>query len=231
MKIQILKKRIIKNFLVAGVFTIIFSSTFYFYHSKKSGVESKISAINEETSQFNIELADLQSKTAEIKKYKDLWQTIPANKKNTEGIKIDEINAKLTSIANKYGISNPKIKLSLPEIIKAGVFDLKTANVMITTASINFTAINDIKATMFANEFLNSLQGYQVVTSFNISKTKEYTLQELLDVSTGRSSGAVNGKIDFFWYVYKDLEKKPSETKNPGTENKVEVSDAKKEAN
>ncbi len=231
MKIQILKKRIIKNFLVAGVFTIIFSSTFYFYYSKKSGVDSKILAINEETSQFNIELADLQSKTAEIKKYKDLWQTISTNKKNTEGIKIDEINAKLTSIANKYGISDPKIKLSLPEVIKAGVFDLKTANVMMTTASINFTAINDTKAVMFANEFINSLKGYPVVTSFNISKTKEYTLQELLDVSTGKSSGAVSGKIDFFWYVYKDLENKPSDTKNSGTENKAEVSDAKKAVN
>lgn len=231
MKIQILKKRIIKNFLVAGVFAIIFSSTFYFYYSKKSGVDSKILAINEETSQFSIELADLQSKTAEIKKYKDLWRTISENKKNTDGIKIDEINAKLTSIANKYGISNPKIKLSLPEVIKGGVFDLKTANVMMTTASINFTAINDTKAMMFANEFINSLKGYPVVTSFNISKSREYTLQELLDVSTGKSSGVVSGKIDFFWYVYKDLEKKPNETKNPGTENKVEVLDAKKEVN
>jgi hypothetical protein len=156
---------------------------------------------------------------------------ISENKKNTDGIKIDEINAKLTSIANKYGISNPKIKLSLPEVIKGGVFDLKTANVMMTTASINFTAINDIKAMMFANEFINSLKGYPVVTSFNISKSKEYTLQELLDVSTGKSSGVVSGKIDFFWYVYKDLEKKPNETKNPGTENKVEVLDAKKEVN
>jgi hypothetical protein len=172
MKIQILKKRITKNFSIAGFFVMIFASTFYFYYSKKSGVDSKISAINEETSQFNIELADLQSKTAEIRKYRDLWQTISANKKNTDGIKIDEINAKLTSIAIKYMISSPTIKLSLPEVVKGGIFDRKTVNVMRTTANVNFVAINDVKAVMFANEFLDSLKGYPVVTSFNISKNK-----------------------------------------------------------
>ena len=62
MKVQILKKRIIKNFSIAGVFVMIFGSTFYLYYSKKSGVDSKVLAINQETSQFNIELADLQSK-------------------------------------------------------------------------------------------------------------------------------------------------------------------------
>lgn len=208
MKIQTLKKRITKNFSIAGFFVMIFASTFYLYYSKKSGVDSKISAINEETSQFNIELADLQSKTAEIRKYRDLWHTISANKKNTDGIKIDEINAKLTSIATKYMISSPTIKLSLPEAVKGGIFDRKTVNVMMTTANINFVAINDVKAVMFANEFLNSLKGYPVVTSFNISKNKEYTRQELLDLSTGKSSGVVSGRIDFSWYVYKDLEKK-----------------------
>ena len=231
MKVQILKKRIIKNFSIAGVFVMIFGSTFYLYYSKKSGVDIKVLAINQETSQFNIELADLQSKTAEIKKYKDLWQTISANKKNTDGIKIDEINAKLTSIATKYMISSPTIKLSLPEVVKGGIFDRKTVNVMMTTASVNFVAVNDVKAVMFANEFLNSIKGYPVVTSFNLSKSGEYTRQELLDLSTGKSSGVVNGKIDFSWYVYKDLENKTDETKAPNAGTKTEGQDAQKPAN
>ena len=231
MKIQILKKRIIKNFSIAGVFLTIFASIFYLYYSKKSGVDNKILTINEETSQFNIELADLQSKTAEIKKYKDLWRTISANKKNTDGIKIDEINAKLTSVATNYMISNPTIKLSLPEVIKGGVFDCKTVNVMMTTASINFVAVNDVKAVMFANEFLNSIKGYPIVTSLNISKIGEYSRQELLDLSTGKSLGIVNGKIDFSWYVYKDLEKKPDETETLNAATKPEGQDAQKPAN
>ena len=231
MKIQILKKRIIKNFSIAGVLAVIFGSTFYLYYSEKTGVASKIAEISEETSKFNIELVDLQSKTAEIKKYKDLWPSISENKKNTNGIKIDEINEKLIAIATKYGISSPTIKLSLPDVIKGGVFDRKTVSVMMTVASVNFIAVNDVKATMFANEFLTSLKGYPVVTSFSISKSRDYTRQELLDVSTGKSPGVVNSKIDFFWYVYKDLEKKPDETKSPNAETKMEGSNVQKPAN
>jgi len=117
-------------------------------------------------------------------------------------------------------------------VVKGGIFDRKTVNVMMTTASVNFVAVNDVKALMFANEFLNSIKGYPVVTSFNLSKGGEYTRQELLDLSTGKSSGVVNGKIDFSWYVYKDLENKTDETKaTPNAATKTEGQDAQKPAN
>ncbi|MBU6140050.1 MAG: hypothetical protein KGP29_00635 [Proteobacteria bacterium] len=221
MKIPALKKRINRNLALSGIFTIIFGFSFYQFANQKNIVKTKVDAIGEETSKINLELSDLQSKTVEIKKYKELWPTIPESKKNTSGVKVDDVTARINSIAKKYGITNPTLRISVPELIKGGVFDLKTANVMIMTASINFSAPNDVKAVMFVSDFIESLKGYPIVTNFSIIKNKEYTGEELIELSTGKSSGLITSKIDFYWYIYRDLEKKPEgDQENQVTEEK-----------
>lgn len=212
MKIPNLKKQIIRNFFVAGVMFIVFGIGFYYYSNQQKFVKDKIDKINNEAAQFSVELADLQSKTAEIKKYKDMWPKISQSKKDVEGIKIDEVNKILNSIAKKYSIGSPNIKLSLPELMNGGVFDRKTINVMMTTANVTFTATTDVKAIMFADEFIRSLKGYPVVTLFNVSKNKEYSNDDLIEISMGKAQGNIGGKFDFYWYIYKEK----------GNENKTE---------
>ena len=206
MKTQILKKQIIRNFSIAGIFAAVLAVIFYLYSDEKDGVKSKIDKINSETSEYNAELADLQSKTAEIKKYKELWPKISPNRKSTHGIKINEVKKMLKDTAEKYGISEHNIKLSLPEIVKTGAFKRKTVNVMMSDATINFMAVNDVKAMKFVEEFIGSLNGYPVITSFTLNKSKDYESADLVNISTGKNPGVVSGKIDFFWYVYTDLE-------------------------
>lgn len=213
MKIPTLKKQITRNFSVVGVFVVVFVGIFYFYSNRKNVVQKKIDSINAETSQISAELSDLQSKTAEIKKYKDMWLKISRNQKDVSGIRIDEINNLLDKTAGKYSITDHSIKLSLPEVIKGGVFDRKTINVMITNASITFTAANDVKAVMFIDDFISSLKGYPVVTSFMISKNKDYANEDLIKLSNGTSNGVVGGKVEFFWYIYRDPERKDDEKK------------------
>lgn len=182
MKTESLKKQIIKNLCITAFLAAAFSSIIYFYSSEKGSTEIKITKINNETSQINVELADLQSKTTEIKKYKEMWPTISEDKKNTSGIKADEVNAKLSALADKYGIANQTIKLSLPEMLKDGVFNCTTTSVTMSTVNITFTAVDDVKAIMFASEFLNSLKGYPVVTSFSINKKSDYTDKDLVEI-------------------------------------------------
>lgn len=91
MKTESLKKQIIKNLCITAFLAAAFSSIIYFYSSEKGSTEIKITKINNETSQINVELADLQSKTTEIKKYKEMWPTISEDKKNTSGIKPDDL--------------------------------------------------------------------------------------------------------------------------------------------
>ena len=208
MKVPNLRKQIIRNFSIAGAFFVAFGVIFHYHSNQKNTVKTKIDSINAETSQIEVELSDLQSKTAEIKKYKDMWLTISQNKKNTTGIKVDEVNSKLSATAAKYSIGNTALKLSLPETMKGGIFDRKTVSVMMSTATITFVAPSDIKAMMFINDFVTSLKGYPVITSFSISKSRNYKTEDLIDISTGKLSGLLDCKIDFFWYVYKDQEKK-----------------------
>ncbi len=201
MKIVEIKKQIKKNLLILGVFTAAFSATMFFYLNQKNLVKDKIEQFNSETAQINIELADLESRTAEISKYKEMWPKISDLKKDVTGIKIDEVNSNLSSTAAKYGIGNHAIKLSLPEAVNNGVFERKTINVLMSNASLTFFAPSDVKALMFFKEFIGSLKGYQVITSFSIEKTKEYKNDDLNEISKGKSFGSVEGKIDFVWYI------------------------------
>lgn len=213
MKIVEIRKQIKKNLLILGIFVLLFFGTLFFYLNQKNLVKDKIDKIVSETGQINIELADLESRTAEISKYKEMWPKISDLKKDVKGIKIDEVNAILSSTAAKYGVGNHSIKLSLPETLNAGIFERKTINILMSNANLSFFAPSDVKAIMFFKEFVESLKGYQVITSFSIEKTKDYKMEDLNDISKGKSSGYIEGKAEFVWYVYKEKE---------GQENKYE---------
>lgn len=187
---------------------MIFAGIFTYYSGQKNTVQSKVDGISKETSQINSELEDLQSKTSEIKKYRDLWPTIPAARKNSSVIKLNEITAKLDALAEKYNASGQSVKLTLPEQIKDGIFNIKTAGMLVSAGNVSFVAINDIKALLLIDEFILSLKGYPIITSLSIVKTKDYTGKDLIDMSQGKPVGVINAKVDFTWYVYKESEVK-----------------------
>jgi len=187
---------------------LIFSGIFAYYSNQKNTVQSKVDDISKETVQLNSELEDLQSKTSEIKKYRDLWPTIPAARKNSSTIKLNEITTKLDSLAEKYNASDQSVKLTLPEQINDGIFNIKTAGMLVSTGNVSFIAVNDIKALLLIDEFINSLRGYPIITQLSVVKTKDYLSKDLIDMSQGKPVGVVNAKIDFTWYVYKEPEAK-----------------------
>jgi hypothetical protein len=128
---------------------------------------------------------------------------------------MDEVNANLAAIAEKYTISNPVIKVALPETMKDGLFKRATVNILLTTVNLSFSAVNDIKALAFISEFLDSLPGYVIVTNLDLRKGKQYTEKDLVDISTGKSFGAITGRVDFTWYVYKKKDEPKIEDKKP----------------
>ena len=194
-----------------------------YYLSEKGTVQGKVDKIKSETSSFKTQAVELESKTTEAKKYQTLWKKLTDNKKNTGGIKMDDVNAKLVSAAEKYNITGTNIRVTLPEVLKDGLFNRATVQVLFTTVNLTFSSVNDIKALLFVNEFIESLPGYPIITAFEIRKNKDYTTQDFIDISSGKSSGAINGKLDFFWYAYKELEKKTGETKPTPSENNPEA--------
>ncbi len=204
MRIPNLRKKIIINFSVSFLLFVFLGVIVNFYFNQKNDIEEKIRKINNEIDRKKEELLALESKTAEVNKYTEIWQKISSNKTNTNGIKIDDFNSKLNSLADKHSINNLNLRISLPEALKDGIFKRDTLDIMLTTVNITFTALNDLKAISFINDFISSVQGYPIVTSFEIKKSKDYTDQDLQNIASGKGSGNVSGKIDFFWYVYKD---------------------------
>lgn len=204
MRIPNLRKKIIINFSLSVVLLLMLGAVIFFSFSHEGTLRQEIDHINNEANRIRNETVALESKTAEIKKYKEIWRSLPENKKNILGIKIDDFNAKLDSTAEKYAITSLNTKIAIPEPLKESLFKRDTVEITFTTVNISFNALNDLKALNFINEFLQSLQGYPIVTSFELKKTKSYDTQELENIAAGKALGVVSGKIDFFWYVYKE---------------------------
>lgn len=231
MKIQYLRKKIITNLSILGALLAIFAAALFYNIHARSALEGKVSEIKNEASQFKSQALELESKNNELTKYIELWRSISKEKKNTSGIKMDDVNVRLKTVAEKYVISSPNIKITLPETMKGGVFKRATVNILLTNVSLNFFAATDARALMFINEFTNSLPGYVVITSLTIKKDKKYTDGDLVGISTGNSAGSVSGKVDFAWYLCKKKDA-PKENSNSIKLNSDEVktgaADAKK---
>ncbi|NBV06984.1 MAG: hypothetical protein EBS06_07125 [Proteobacteria bacterium] len=205
MKLINLRKNIIRNFTASGVIVVIFALiTLYSIIQKKSELE-EIAKLNSETSVIKAKSEEVKNKIAESKKYQEIWKTITANKKFIGTIKADEIISKMEAIGQKYSINKPNIKLTIPENVEGtNLLKRSTITVTVSKVSLDFEALNDAKALYFISEFLNSIPGYPVVSNFEMSKTKKYTDEDLIRISSGNTSGAISVKVEFFWYIYKD---------------------------
>ncbi len=203
MKLLKLRKKIITNLVVSGFLLVIFGSTIYYNVLQKKSAQDQAAVVQSEISTINDKYAELENKAAEIKKYQEAWKNISSSKKVIGNIKMDDINAKLNLVADKYSIIKPAIKVILPEDISSGIFNRSTVTIALSTANLTFEAINDVKALSFISEFINSIQGYAVITNLELRKSKKYTEQDLVAISSGKGQGAISAKVDFYWYIYK----------------------------
>jgi hypothetical protein len=206
MKNSYFKKNILINCsLCVGLFSILIGGIFFVIHQQKAA-ETQISAINNKILALQNQAAELENESAELKKYVSWWLTFSENKKSIKTVKIDEINSLLINVAEKYSITNPILKTALPENLTNNLFNRKTVLVFFSSCSISFKALNDTKTLAFLKEFFDSLPGYHVINSFSIKKESAYSQQDLIDISSRKSSGNLNVKIDFFWYNLRNKE-------------------------
>lgn len=228
MKAFELRKKIIFNFSASGVLLILLAALIFYNFYQKNNAQEKVNQIKVSISEIKTQIADLQSKVSEITKYKDIWKKISDKKKDQDGIKMDGVNAQLASIAEKNNIFNPTIRVALPEVLKDGVFNNETANVLFTIVNLSFEAINDVRALSFITEFINSLPGYVIITNMEIKKNRKYTEQDLVAITTGKGTGAISGKLDFFWYVYKSKDPVKKITDDLSPDKPIEKTDQPK---
>jgi hypothetical protein len=214
MKLVDLKRKIIFNCITSFIFALGAMGVIWYFSSDKKSQDVEIAAINTQTQQIKDRSAEYISKSAETRKYKEIWKNIPENQKNLDGFKIDDVNKLLNKLSEKYYISTPSIKISVPENLKDGIFDRKSIYLTYSTVNIVFNALDDVKAISFLSEFVNNLIGYVIITNLDVKRTKKYTQTDLVDISTGKNSGFIAVKLDFTWYVYRLKEEKKDEQKS-----------------
>lgn len=215
MKIQHLRRNIIIN-LAASVLLVVAAIAIYYYIVNKQDLSNKeVQKIRGEISEIISKTEELESQIIDARKYKDVWKTISENKKSTRGIKMDEINPILESLAQKYNIFTPSIQVVLPENLDSGIFQRKTVAVLYSSGTLSFEALSDVKAMAFINEFFNQLPGYTFISSLEMIKLRKYTSEDLVSVSLGKSPGILRVKIVFGWYIYHEKVKQISSSAKP----------------
>ncbi len=210
MKSTHLKKQIIRHLSISLVLALFASIVIYYRLHQEQKSNDAIQAIELKTFDITNKAADLERKIEEVKKYKEIFKTISENRKNSNGIKIDDINSKLEDIGDRHNISDSAIKVSFPETLKESIFNMATIEMVYSSVDLSFRAINDIEALLFISQLTSSLPGYVVINKLSITKSKDYTDADLVDISSGQKIRSISSQVNFYWYVYKPkTEKKP----------------------
>lgn len=206
MKILILRKKIITNVILALILLAINGAVFFFYNNIDQDSEAEIMKVEGQINNVKSRIREIENKDAEIKRYKALWTTISEKRKHSDGIKVDDFNNILAEISKKHLVTTENVKINLPQVINQGPFKRETFDLYQTSVSMNYSAINDVMAISFVEEFIGSLYGYPIISYFDMSKSKPYSAEDLSDISSGKAKGSISGKLEFFWYVPKSLQ-------------------------
>ncbi len=206
MKIDKLKKKTFTNLAGSAFLIIVLFLTIFYNVNLVKESKNKIDKANQEANSFIAETALIESKFSEVRKYQKLWTEISNNKKSMNGIKIDDINNNLKKLSENYNIYDPSIQVSLPENLNDNIFNRPSISVLFSKINLNFSAIDDVSAINFINDFVNSFYGYGVVVNFTIKKSKKYSAQDLVNITKGTPSASISGQAEIYLYSYKDKE-------------------------
>lgn len=204
MKIDKLKKKIKYSLILIVTTAVIIASLLAMYFYLNASFLDQYDKIVMDIADIKNKTQEIERKTQENKKYMELWSKINTNRKSLESIKIDEINKLIANISEKYSISGAVFRISVPENYPSKIFQNETISITYAIAELSFISYHDVKALQFIDELMKYLHGYPIVTRLEFSKEREYAVKDYFDISTGKSNGAIKGRLIFSWYVYKE---------------------------
>jgi len=208
MKITNLKQKIKINIIIAVLMIVSIVSVAFFYNYFDTNFQSEKLKLTDEISNIKSKISEIEGKSQENRKYKEIWKKITVKKKLNTGIKNEEVEKIRINLAQKYFINDSKLKMNVPENLSSSIFKNETLDILHTEGELTFLSYNDVKAIQFAEEFYKSLHGYVVIKNFEIKREKKYEAKDLKEISTAKNQGHVSGKIEFAWYVFKENKSK-----------------------
>jgi len=204
MKINKLKKQLTISLALTMIMLSLIGSLIFMYFYLNSTFLSQYDNIIMEIANIKNRTSEIEKKSLENKKYMQLWSQINESKKSMIGIKVEDMKKIIDNLAEKYSISNTTFKVSVPENYSPSVYKNETISILYTIVELTYNSYHDVKAIQFANEVMNNIHGYPIVTKFEIFKDKDYVVKDYFDISTGKIFGSIRSKLVFSWYVYKE---------------------------
>jgi len=204
MKIDKLKKKIKYSLILIVATAVIIASLLAMYFYLNASFLDQYDKIVMDIADIKNKTQEIERKTQENKKYMELWSKINTNRKSLEGIKIDEINKLIANISEKYSISGPVFRITVPENYPSKIFQNETISITYAVAELSFIGYHDVKVLQFIDELMKYLHGYPILTRLEFSKDRDYAVKDYFDISAGKSNGAIKGRLIFSWYVYKE---------------------------
>jgi len=215
MKIEKIKKKIKYSLSFALVLCLLIGALVFMYFHLNSSFLVQYEKILSDIADIKVKTQELEKKSLENKKYMELWSQITEKRKSFSGIKVEEINKLVNTLSEKYSINSPITKVNIPENFSSNIYQNETLSILYTIVEISFNAYNDVKAIQFANELVDNLHGYPIITKFEFNKESDYSIKDYFDISSGKSIGKIKAKLIFSWYVYKEGSPNLSQTNNP----------------
>lgn len=204
-RISNIKRKIIFGLLVSIGLTVIISIIWFYYSDLKKTSDMQLNQIVNYIANLKNKTSDIELKVNDAKKYKQIWRNTKESQRKFEGANINQINEDFTQLSEKYNIINPTIKISVPEVLKGGIFDRSTIDASLSTISISYDALTDVKAIAFIREFIDDLPGYVVISEFSVKKNLEsgFSNTDLVNISLGKFISGVSTKVELSWYILK----------------------------
>jgi cell division protein FtsL len=200
-----LKHKIIICLCFSGAFLVVMIAIIFHSQRMVTINEKDVSLLNAQIGDLNNKSANVEARISDAKKYKQIWIKADEKKKNFNGIKISDINGGFKALSDQFNLSNSSINISVPEILKDGVYSRQTLDVYLVNFVVNFDALTDKIAVDFINTFVESLPGHGIINDFSIKKNKKggYSDADLINISSGKFSGLISAKVSFSWYFLK----------------------------
>ena len=204
-KILSLRRKITVNAAVSAFIIILIIAAVFVNSIITKGNDEDIEIVNTKINELKTKSANIETRIIEVKTYRQVWANANTKTKNFDGVKIADVNSSFNLLAEKYGIGKPTINISVPEILKGGIYDRQVLDVNLINCTINFDSTTDKVAIDFIDNFLSSLPGYTTINDLSITKGKKdgYGDIDLLDISTGKIAGLTSVKTSFSWYFLK----------------------------
>ena len=200
--------RLIKALVVIFVLLAVVGAVYFLLSGKIDSVEKKTQSMEAITTKNNAEYERLKK---EVANSKDAFEFF-SNFQTTDDAKNDSFRRTnvvriLTQIKADLDLNSLSYKMEPFAELKEKTYKKNSAVTVKTDVTIEFGAVDDIRAMQLLREVEDRFPGHVYIKKFDLSKTRDQIDgQRLLDVSQGRNLDFVRGEIQFDWYAIRLLE-------------------------